>query len=234
MEQKVETVDKRVDQAILKVAYILTNLNGCENKPNKDVFKEVAKEFSWFTPGAPETDHFVLELIETVKELEKLRCLYDESEYFQAVIAKMKKECDTIKIKTDSIVTVRKAFVIWITICFADNCFSDMERKILEALQAYMNEYNAIQGVMTGGVLSSVFFSTMLGKPAEKTSPEALETKESVISSTFLHEAIEIIKLLGELRAYMDTTFDEAQKKSIQKSIEIMQAILNSKILDNN
>ena len=47
---------KSVDQAILKVTYMLSSISGVEKAENKKVFKEITKGFTWFSPGDPETD----------------------------------------------------------------------------------------------------------------------------------------------------------------------------------
>jgi hypothetical protein len=62
----------------------------------------------------------------------------------------------------------------------------------------------------------------------------ALKTQsKSVISDSFKQEVLETIKLMGELKAQIDSTSDTEQKNSLQRSYDILQRQLKSKILND-
>ena len=242
---------KSVDQAILKVTYMLTSISGVEKAENKKVFKEITKGFSWFSPGDPETDQFVLDIIKTTEELAKLKEHYDDDDYFSAFLSRIKPECETIR--NDSDATARKAFVIWIAICLADKELSEFENMALLALQRYMNfgtftkEKSCIEPNVLGvrptmgligrpimGLIVDKMPQRLVGKKLPKGSYDVLETQgKLIISDTFMHETLEIIKLMGALKTEIDATSDEDQKKSLQLSYDILQKQLESKILND-
>ena len=202
---------KSVDQAILKVTYVLSTISGVDKAENKKVFREITKGFPWFLPGDPETDQFVLEIMKTVEDLATLKELYDDDDdYLSVFLARMSKECETIR--SDSNATARKGFVIWTAICLADKDLSEFENMALLALQRYMN----------------------FGTFSEMEADFALKTQsKSVISDSFKQEVLETIKLMGELKAQIDSTSDTEQKNSLQLSYDILQRQLESKILND-
>ncbi len=233
---------KEVDKAILKVAYILSSLSGVEKAENKKVFREITKGFSWFKPGDSETDKFVLDIIETTKELATLRQLYDENDYYAAFLSRIEHECKTIK--KDSKATCRKAFVIWLAICLADNDgFSEIEGKTIKVLQGYLNSnkktieepvsFPPIGGVLLppiGGILpprSPLFPRSRFPKT------RTIEVPDEYITDDFMNKALDTLTLLAELRTQIDAAFDEDQKKSLQESFDIMQKQLESLILND-
>ncbi len=224
---------KEIDKAILKVAYILTSLSGVEKAENKKVFKEITHGFSWFRPGDPETDKFVLNIIETTKELATMRQLYDENEYYAAFLSKIMQECETIK--NDSKVMGRKAFVIWIAICLADNDgLSEIEEKTLKNLQDCLNsnrkeklEFGFSGFIRSPGIIAPPGWSPSREKIKITTVPD------EYITENFMNKVLDTIALLSELKAQIDATSDEEQKNSLQVSFDIMQAQLNSLIIDD-
>ena len=221
---------KDVDKAILKVAYILSSISGVEKAENKKVFREITKGFSWFSPGDPDTDKFVLGIIETTKELATLRQLYDENDYYAAFLSKLKKECETIK--NDSKATARKAFVIWIAMCLADHDLSEMEQKSLVALQRYLNSnFKIVEVDSPIPIITSIRpMPWPLGKSSRTRS---VKVPDEYVTDAFMKEALETITLLGELKAQIDATSDAEQKQSLQESFDIMQNQLKSKILND-
>ena len=250
-------MSKAVDQAILKTTYLLSSLSGVEKEDNKKVFRKIASSFSWFTPGDSETDQFVMEIVNTVKELTTLRELYDEKDYYSAFMAKLKPLCDTIK--ADSNATVRKAFVVWIVICLADKELSDDELKTLYALQNYLNggDFNAaiasVVTVGTGALLTSLISPPMglflassaaaipyllmrkKRKPSETTEVVARPPagKDAIISDSFIKEVIENLKMQDEIVTQLENSTDATQQHSLKKSLEILQNELNSLISNN-
>ncbi len=228
---------KEVDKAILKVAYILSSLSGVEKAENKKVFREITKGFSWFKPGDSETDKFVLDIIETTKELATLRQLYDENDYYAAFLSRIEHECETIK--KDTKATGRKAFVIWLAICLADNDgFSEIEGKTIKVLQGYLNsnkktieEPVIIIPPSIGGVIvppSSIFPRSRFPKT------RTIEVPDEYITDAFMDKALDTLYLLAELRTQIDAaSSNEDQKKSLQESFDIMQKQLESLILND-
>lgn len=225
---------KEVDKAILKVAYILSSLSGVEKAENKKVFREITKGFSWFKPGDSETDKFVLDIIETTKELATLRQLYDENDYYAAFLSRIEHECETIKKANKA--TGRKAFVIWLAICLADNDgFSEIEGKTIKVLQGYLNSNKkTIEAPVSfppiGGILlpsSPLFPRPRLPKT------RTIEVPDEYITDAFMAKALDTLTLLAELRTQIDAASDEDQKKSLQESFDIMQKQLESLILND-
>lgn len=232
---------KSVDQAILKVTYVLSSISGVEKAENKKVFKEITKGFPWFSPGDPETDQFVLEIIKTTEELASLKELYyDDDDYFSAFLSKIKQECETIR--DDSNATARKAFVIWTAICLADKELSAFEDKTLLALQRYMNfgkfskEESSIgsNALWERPTLERRTMGDIYRFDCPKGSDDDLKTQgKPVISDSFKQEVFETFKLMGELKAEIDSTSDTEQKNSLQLSYDILQRQLESKILND-
>lgn len=208
-------------------------MSGVPKEDNMHVFMSIAKKFPWFSPGNPETDRSVLEVIETNNNLLTLKQLYDEKEFHAAFLSRLKQECTTIR--NDSKATARKAFVIWISICFADNELSDDERIVLKVLQDYLNtNLKQSENVSLNEAFSQVFgegeFYKLFQKKQEN---KTCDSDEEYIPNSFLNEILEILTLLGELKAQIDTTSDCEQKSSLQKSFDIMQQQLNSKIVND-
>ena len=237
---------KLVDQAILKVTYMLSSISGVEKAENKKVFKEITKGFTWFSPGDPETDKFVLEIIKTTEELASLKEHYDDDDYFSAFMSKIEQECQTIMF--DSNATVRKAFVIWTAICLADKELSEFENKTLLAIQRYMNFGSFIKeesdDVHKPSSITESDWDLLLrqrrtmglivGRGQKEESNDVLETQgKLIVSDSFKQEVLETFKLMGELKAQIDSTSDEDQKNSLQLSYDILQRQLESKILND-
>jgi hypothetical protein len=235
---------QKIDQAILKVAYILTTISSGSTPTNVNVFRKIAKHFDWYNPGSSETDNFVTEIISTTKQLSELKVIYTEEEYFKAFLNKLSTECDLIK--CDSEATARKAIVIWLSVCLADNKLSDAELKAIKALQIYLNPHNHLDSnsLIPTGLKFAVGAATALGVPSALGAATALgalygskdqgssKSCPPIVSDEFITSAIDSVKTLGTLAALIEKATDENEKKNFQESFDILQKELHSMILN--
>ena len=221
-----------IEKSIIKVSFILSNMSGPPSQQYLDTFRKIAGQFRWYRPGTAETDDFMLDTIATSKQLSSLRMVYSEEEYNRAFIRKLKDECSVIK--ADSDVTARKAFVIWLSTCLADNVLSAQEKSTLDMLRSFFNATTQVGDVLElSFAVAGSLFNSISGK--EKSSNEKnipkfnLNFNGHVISDDFYAKVLDTLNTISDLSAQMEQAVPQ-QRKSLQQSCDILQEKLNTLI----
>ena len=120
------------DRAMLKVAYLLSSINGEIGKLECEAFKTLCFANNTMTPGSKEANSFLEEVVTESENLKKLSKFYSKEEFILAFASKVMPECE--KLKADPIVS-RKAFAVWVGLCMADGKYSEEEKVYIKILQ---------------------------------------------------------------------------------------------------
>ena len=212
------------DRAMLKIAYLLSTMIGEVGNAEKDAFKALCFRHNGMQPGSREANDFLIDVISESEKMQNLKKFYSEDEFVCAFITSIEKECKILK--TDSM-TARKSFAVWIGLCMADGRYTDLEKKMIKALQnAFAPSFNFF---MTSPIycLTPVWYVYKYFAGGYKT----IEKKEDVeISDEFLKELEEDCTMLNNLKMQIDTTVDHKQKSSLQNSFNYIEDSLKELI----
>ena len=225
------------DRAMLKVAYLLSSINGEIGKLECEAFKMLCFSNNGLIPGYKETNDFLIELVEEAEKLQKLKKFYNTEEQILAFISKVGADCE--KLKADPVVS-RKAFAVWVGLCMADGKYSEVERQLIKTLQQmFVKEFDfsKITSELSSAMVISAFSSLIgsllatskIGK-AMVTGGYKVNDSEQVISDEFLAELEEDCKMLNELKMQIDLTSDITQKQSLQNSFNYIENSLKELI----
>ena len=222
------------DRAMLKVAYLLSSINGEIGKLECEAFKTLCFANNTMTPGSKEANSFLEEVVTESENLKQLSKFYSKEEVIP--------ECE--KLKADPIVS-RKAFAVWVGLCMADGKYTEDEKVYIKILQqmfvkdfapecsikSLLTPQAALLGLMAPGLMG-VFVggkavnNIMKNKPY--TSDDAVP--EEIISDEFLKELEDNCQMLSNLKVQIDSTADAAQKASLQNSFNYIEDSLKELI----
>ena len=113
------------DRSMLKVAYLLSSINGEVGKLECEAFKTLCFSNKQMIPGSKEANSFLEEVVSEAENLKKLAKFYSKEEFLLAFATKVMPDCE--KLKEDPIVS-RKAFAVWIGLCMADGKYTEEEK----------------------------------------------------------------------------------------------------------
>ena len=124
-------------KSILRVAYLLTAVDGQIAESEQKLFRKIAQELFGEKFVSPEAMGFFVECDESARKLMTLRSFYTEDrEIITAFLEEARSSVS--KLSSDNRV-LRHAFAIWIGICCADRDYSDVERLAIQSMQAAAN-----------------------------------------------------------------------------------------------
>ena len=230
------------DRAMLKVAYLLSSINGEIGKLECEAFKTLCFANNTMTPGSKEANSFLEEVVTESENLKKLSKFYSKEEFILAFASKVMPECE--KLKADPIVS-RKAFAVWVGLCMADGKYSEEEKvyiKILQqmfvkdfapecSIESLLTPQSALPGWIPGpiiGVFVGGYAVNNIIKKKQYTSDDA--APEEIISDEFLKELEDNCQMLSNLKVQIDSTADAAQKTSLQNSFNYIEDSLKELI----
>lgn len=228
------------NRAMLKVAYLLSSINGEIGKLECEAFKTLCFANNTMTPGSKEANSFLEEVVTESENLKKLSKFYSKEEFILAFASKVMPECE--KLKADPIVS-RKAFAVWVGLCMADGKYSEEEKVYIKILQqmfvkdfapecsikSLLTPQSALLG-WTPGPIIGVFVGGVdyIMKKKQYTSDDA--APEEIISDEFLKELEDNCQMLSNLKVQIDSTADAAQKTSLQNSFNYIEDSLKELI----
>ncbi|MBQ9754330.1 MAG: hypothetical protein IJV93_06215 [Lentisphaeria bacterium] len=225
------------DRAMLKVAYLLSSINGEIGKLECEAFKALCFNNASAIPGTAEVNAFLEEVVTEAEKFQKLKKFYNAEEQILAFISKVGADCE--KLKADPVVS-RKAFAVWIGLCMADGKYSEVERQLIKTLQQifirkidFSNvsselRIGALMGAFMPGV-GSLITAGKIGKAIVSGEYKAQES-EQVISDEFLKQLEDDCKMLNDLKMQIDSTADAVQKASLQNSFNYIEDSLKELI----
>ena len=230
------------DRAMLKVAYLLSSINGEIGKLECEAFKTLCFANNTMTPGSKEANSFLEEVVTESENLKKLSKFYSKEEFILAFASKVIPECE--KLKADPIVS-RKAFAVWVGLCMADGKYTEEEKVYIKILkQMFVKDFNpecsiksllspktALLGLMAPGLMGAFVGGKAVNniiKKKQYTSENA--ASEEIISDEFLKELEDNCQMLSNLKVQIDSTADAAQKTSLQNSFNYIEDSLKELI----
>ncbi len=189
-------------------------------------------------------------------QLMVLKKVYSDEEMLNAFLTKTIKDCEIIQRSRD---TVKKAFIIWITIALANSDYSDIERKAIKVLQGVFNtDFSGIsidKSKMTSTELACTLIgSTLLttitpmptyqiskrivdavvGKTHGTASNNISSTENSqIISDVFLSEVEDTLKTIAAVQTQMQNC-NQKRYMELQKSYDDLNASLKDMIFSEN
>ena len=227
------------DRAMLKVAYLLSSINGGIGKLECQAFKTLCFANNTMAPGSKEANSFLEEVVTESENLKKLSKFYSKEEFILAFASKVMPECE--KLKADPIVS-RKAFAVWVGLCMADGKYSEEEKVYIKILQqmfvkdfapecsikSLLTPQSALPGLMFPIIGVFVGGVDYIMKKKQYTSDDA--APEEIISDEFLKELEDNCQMLSNLKVQIDSTADAAQKTSLQNSFNYIEDSLKELI----
>lgn len=214
-------IDLDQAKAILKVAYLLAALDGeiCEQEKAK--FRALMRQLF----GERYADADVMAYLEDVaadaSKLIGLRDFYSDDE--EILRAFLEKTSGTVARIMAEVYVTRCAFAIWISICCADNEYSEIERSAVKQLQ------NLVNSCTSAGKISSVACKcvgiSVLGILGGVRSVAVGNSKGSgsggcCISDRFLAHVENCVKKIGEFYAKMEKATHADIKRNYQDMCE--------------
>ncbi len=200
------------DQAknILKVAYLLTAIDGeiCEKEKAK--FRTLMRELFAKRYADDDVMSYLEDVTEGARTLIALRDFYsEEEEIVKAFVAKA--ATATANIMIDPYV-VRCAFAIWISICCADGDYSKIERSAVKRLQHLVNAFGAgsrpeISAFAGTGI-------SLLSSLCAIKSLTRMTANGNSITDKFLVEVEKRVKKIGEIYAKLDAANEGDMKQN--------------------
>lgn len=238
------TVDSRkMNDAILRVAYLIAAADGEVKTAEREVFKKTLSALQGARMGDEDTTALIEGVVEDARKLTILRDFYDEDQLIRAFLVKVQKEVALIQ--TDKI-SARKAFAVWMSICKADKEYSSFERKIVKSLQSACNGYGGLleitdKMVSKGGVLSLGMLATaplfgpigsVVGAAAGLLAARkaVVDGKKKVlvfgadsfVSDDYLAEVEERCTEIDDAQERLESCTSEDQKRSVEDSINCL------------
>lgn len=224
------------DRAMLKVAYLLSSINGEIGKLECEAFKTLCFANNTMTPGSKEANSFLEEVVTESENLKKLSKFYSKEEFILAFASKVMPECE--KLKTDSIVS-RKAFAVWVGLCMADGKYTEEEKVYIKILQQMfvkdfdpeklLNRSSVLLGLVSPAMMMTFIGGKMISHALQKKDNHEISSEE-IISDEFLKELEDDCKMLNDLKMQIDSTADTAQKASLQNSFNYIEESLKELI----
>ena len=127
------TIDTSMAKEILKVAYLLSAIDGEICDQEKAKFRAFMRMLFGKRYADPDVMGYLEEIAEEARKLIELRSFYaNEDEIVKAFMAKAAASVAKIMIND---YLARCAFVMWLSICLADADYSDLERSAVKHLQ---------------------------------------------------------------------------------------------------
>ena len=124
-------------KSILRVAYLLTAVDGQIAESEQKLFRKIAQELFGEKFVSPEAMGFFVECDESARKLMTLRSFYSEDR--EIVTAFLEESRSSISALSSDGRVLRHAFAIWIGICCADRDYSDVERLAIQSIQSAVN-----------------------------------------------------------------------------------------------
>ena len=224
------------DRAMLKVAYLLSSINGEVGKLECDAFKTLCFNNASIIPGSAEANSFLEEIVTEAENMKKLAKFYSKEEFLLAFVTKVMPDCEKLK---ENPVVSRKAFAVWIGLCMADGKYTDEEKTYIKILQQMfvkdfeseklLNRNSVLLGLVSPVMMMTFIGGKMISRALQKKSTLEISSEE-IISDEFLKELEDDCKMLNDLKMQIDLTADAAQKASLQNSFNYIEDSLKELI----
>ena len=224
------------DRAMLKVAYLLSSINGEVGKLECDAFKTLCFNNASIIPGSAEANSFLEEIVTEAENMKKLAKFYSKEEFLLAFVTKVMPDCEKLK---ENPVVSRKAFAVWIGLCMADGKYTDEEKTYIKILQQMfvkdfdpeklLNRSSVLLGLVSPAMMMTFIGGKMISHALRKKDNHEISSEE-IISDEFLKELEDDCKMLNDLKMQIDSTADTAQKASLQNSFNYIEESLKELI----
>lgn len=224
------------DRAMLKVAYLLSSINGEVGKLECDAFKTLCFNNASIIPGSAEANSFLEEIVTEAENMKKLAKFYSKEEFLLAFVTKVMPDCEKLK---ENPVVSRKAFAVWIGLCMADGKYTDEEKTYIKILQQMfvkdfdpeklLNRSSVLLGLVSPAMMMTFIGGKMISHALHKKDNHEISSEE-IISDEFLKELEDDCKMLNDLKMQIDSTADTAQKASLQNSFNYIEESLKELI----
>ncbi len=226
------------DRAMLKVAYLLSSINGEIGKLECEAFKTLSFANTGMSPGSKEANDFLIETVTEAEKLQKLKKFYSDKEFMGAFISVIEDEC---RILREDPIVARKSFAVWMGLCLADGKYSEAEQQLIKILQQIfvrkVDFSNMFWGLPPKPMTIPGFFSPGMKDLFAAQIEKAIvagrgkaDDSEQVISDEFLKELEDDCKMLNDLKMQIDATTDAEQKASLQNSFNYIEDSLKELI----
>jgi hypothetical protein len=239
-QEHVESRDIGFEQAkaILKIAYLLSAMDGTICDREQAQFRELMKLLFGERYADPEVMTFLEGVSEDARKLIALRAFYSGDE--EIVKAFAAKAAPLVSGVASSSYVVRSAFAIWIGICCADNDYSKIERLAVKELQGLFNanscrELIGLDGIVVGMPIVSPTFA--LASNVSKNVAKMLKAglaknapRIAVVTDKFLADVEKRVKKIGEIYAKMEAATGADMKQNYKDMYDFEVANLREYI----
>lgn len=236
--QKTKNEQRKKDQAILKIVYLLLSSETKLTSEQINTFEQIASQFG--NSGRVKYSEFA----ETAEKLRKIRKNNSFDEFCNVFCEEVKDDCNVIQrvLGVTFPVRSRRAFVIWIASAISiDPASYPEQRKVLEKLTGLFKLSKADQAVITAcgkkqsdsylfHLLYATQLSARIGKSIWSTIEYDPEMAESYIHLDFIQAVENDCKLIIQLDSLIRTEKRDELKKKMQDSVEQITAYLLDRI----
>lgn len=249
------------NQATLKIAYMISALDGNVTKEEKQILQKTAKGFYSFMGKGKEKDI----LFKTLKQ-EMLKTLKQEMLDAGEKILAIRKKCsgqeELLKAFLNeckenfgwigrSPVTAKKAFAVWMAIAMANHKYNEIEREAIRRLQRNIHVTHSSESVEIDKVLRGeggslnpleLFFSPFHSLSSFLINHQSVQTFDDMetvggstsflgVSTSFLDEMEDNLKSLQKIEEQLKQC-DKKRKVELQKSYSAIKAFIRDIIFE--
>ena len=221
-------------KAILKVAYLLTAIDGTICEREQAQFRAIMKRLLGEHYTTPEGVAYLEDVAEEARKLLALRAFYTEAAedkafltedniFLKVFVAKAMPSLATIM---QSELAMRSAFAVWIGICCTDRAYTPIERLAVKMLQKGVNACFPCISIIADGPLPNPlwlalpdWFKMLIRSQLPLSLPDGKGSKPTaitIVSDDFLEELEERILKLCELSAKAEAATDDDDRQNYQ------------------
>lgn len=219
-------------KAILKVAYLLTAIDGTICEREQAQFRAIMKRLLGEHYMTPEGMAYVEDVAEEARKLLALRAFYTEAAEDKAFLTEdntflkvfAAKAMPSLAAIMKSELAIRSAFAVWIGICCTDRAYTPIERVAVKMLQKGVNACFPCISIIADGPLPNplgapdwfkmLIRSLILDGPIAGRASKP--TASTLISDDFLKELEERILKICELSAKAEAATDDDDRQNYQ------------------
>lgn len=221
-------------KAILKVAYLLTAIDGTICEREQAQFRAIMKRLLGEHYTTPEGMAYLEDVAEEARKLLALRAFYTEAAEDKAFLTEdnaflkvfAAKATPSLATIMQSKLAIRSAFAVWIGICCTDRAYTPIERLAVKMLQKGVNACFPCISIIADGPLFNPCYLTlpdwlkMLIRSQISDGPIAgrasKPTASTLISDDFLKELEGRILKICELSAKAEAATDDDDRQNYQ------------------
>jgi len=237
--------EKKINEAILRIAYLLAASDGNVKPDERESFAQSLRSIDGFVFGEPEANAFLESVVEDGRKLAILADFYNDEERIKAFMHRVTPEILVLK---DNKHALRRAFAAWIDICISDKDYSAFEERLVKGLQIIFNKLheNPLLAVEISSVFGSIFGAR--GKTSEVTislSPEFVELlgnaamctdveygENSCIPDSYIEEVKSRCLAIKDVSGKLAKSKSKADKESFGETLKFLVAAMKEFVDD--